>query len=175
MFFSVLCLLQGFFVLYKRLSAGPVFPLLRSVIMPNEVSSLRRKEVKVLFFNSRTRLSYPGLSVEDIQKLGYRWTQREQRSSNIAPELPSSFLPQVPRVSDRGISWLVVWQSRLHSSHYHKLIAATVFVRQNVIPIFYSLHIELEADPNDHSDTETGTLSSLVQALKYVKGCAHIT
>ena len=38
----------------KRLSAGPTFslPLLRSVIMPNEVSSLRKKEVQVLFVNS---------------------------------------------------------------------------------------------------------------------------
>ena len=34
--------------------------------MPTEVSSLRRKEVKVLFFNSRVRLSYPGLGVEDV-------------------------------------------------------------------------------------------------------------
>ena len=34
--------------------------------MPNEVSSLRRNEVQVLFFNSRVRLSYPSLGVEDV-------------------------------------------------------------------------------------------------------------
>ena len=34
--------------------------------MPDEVSSLRKKEVQVLFFSSLTRLSYPGLCVEDI-------------------------------------------------------------------------------------------------------------
>ena len=34
--------------------------------MPNEVSSLRKKEVQVLFSSSLIRLSYPGLCVEDI-------------------------------------------------------------------------------------------------------------
>ena len=34
--------------------------------MPDEVSSLRKKEVQVLFFSSLIRLSYPGLCVEDI-------------------------------------------------------------------------------------------------------------
>ena len=34
--------------------------------MPDEVSSLRKKEVQVLFSSSLIRLSYPGLCVEDI-------------------------------------------------------------------------------------------------------------
>ena len=67
--------------------------------MPNEVSSLRKKEVQVLFFNSRIRLSYPGLCVEDI----------------ALPLDPSVFGDVFPMVPTLGINNAIMYLDRLEN------------------------------------------------------------